>query len=334
MAVKFSACTMPSPPSIRAIFSDLDGTLVHFPVWFEQHGVQVISRDPEQSRIVVRSSRGEERACRLLPATTMYDGIVSERTVELIDSLRKEGLIFVIVTGARKSTLLQRIPLLPLADASVGESGSRIYVHDVLDEDWAAQLAPVCGPIERELPPEQRPEPLWQFFRLLLMQGFKMDSRSYYGCFRVDAKGDDTMERRLRQFISSELPPDLDWAINLGKFDFFPRASGKHNAVIYLQKRFGLRPEECVCLFDDDNDLGMAQQCGVHLLPALTSRSVERAAAENPTWQVASRSGEGVFAIEELLEQLLQRVRAEHVDDYNATPPSPRLHTAITKDLN
>ena len=68
---------------------------------------------------------------------------------------------------------------------------------------------------------------------------------------------------------------------------------------------------ESACLFDDDNDLPMAQQCGVQLLPGLTSKSVERAAAEHPEWHVAPSAGQGVFAIEECLELLLARVRRE-----------------------
>ena len=97
--------------------------------------------------------------------------------------------------------------------------------------------------------------------------------------------------------------------MNLGKYDFFPAASGKGNVVAYLQQKWGLAPEECACLFDDDNDLPMALRCGQKLLPGLTSASVERAAAENPEWEVASCAGQGVFAIEECLERLLRRVR-------------------------
>ena len=81
--------------------------------------------------------------------------------------------------------------------------------------------------------------------------------------------------------------------------------------VKYLQQRYDVSAEESVCLFDDDNDLSMAQQCGTRMLPGLTSDSVRRGALENPDWIVASKAGEGVFAIEELLEALLQRVRRE-----------------------
>ena len=52
-------------------------------------------------------------------------------------------------------------------------------------------------------------------------------------------------------------------------------------------------------------------RCGVQYLPGLTSKSVERAAAEHPEWNVAPSQGQGVFAIEECLEMLLERVRRE-----------------------
>lgn len=243
----------------------------------------------------------------------MGGGLVSERTVELIDELRALGVLFVVVTAARKSTLLERLPLLPAVDVAVGETGSRIYVDGVLDEAWADGLREVCGPLDREMSPEERPEMLWRWLRRLQeVPGLKVDGRSYYGCFRVDTKGSAEVEAVLLKVIGAELPAQVDWAMNLGKYDFYPRASGKGNAVAYLQRRYGLAPEQCVALFDDDNDLPMARRCeGGQLLPGLTSKSVARAALEHPEWKVAARAGQGVFAIEELLESLLEQVRSE-----------------------
>lgn len=342
-------------PRIRAIFSDLDGTIVHFPKWFREKGIDLSERQPESNRAeVLRRADGERRGCRLLPASTMGDGVVSDRTVhlphltaaspllptlhtassscaplsvnsrrgplqvELVAQLRAEGVLFVIVTGARKSTTLERLPMLPPADAVICETGSRIFRGTTaegagtLDAAWEARLAHICGPLDREMPPSDRPEPLWCFCAKLQADGFQVDTRSYYGCFRVDTKGDSAAAERLRQIlVGDEMPPSLDWAMNLGKHDIFPAVSGKANAVRYLQLEFGLRPEECACLFDDDNDLGMAACCGTHLLPGLTSESVRRAAAENPGWHVAANAGEGVYAIESLLEDLLHRVRAK-----------------------
>ena len=98
------------------------------------------------------------------------------------------------------------------------------------------------------------------------------------------------------------------------QYDFYPALSGKGNAVAYLQERFGIKPSESACLFDDDNDLPMAEKCGTHLLPGLTSDSVRSAAEGHPEWYVASNSGQGVVAIEECLEVLLARVRAEKAE--------------------
>uniref|UniRef100_A0A7S3BYA0 Trehalose-phosphatase n=1 Tax=Haptolina ericina TaxID=156174 RepID=A0A7S3BYA0_9EUKA len=320
---------------LRAIFSDLDGTLVHFAKWFEEHGTRIVSTDAERGTAVVESPSGERRDCRLLPSSTMGPGLVSERSVELVAELRAEGVLFVVVTAARKSTLLERLPLLPECDAAVAETGSRVYLgggsggvalgtHEQLDLEWAAGLEPTCGPLEREMDPALRPEPLWQFFRMLRdVKGLKVDGRSYYGCFRADTKGDAEVEEQLLAEIRDHLPPGVDWAMNLGKYDFFPSLSGKGNVVAYLQVKWGLAVDECAALFDDDNDLPMARRCGTQLLPGLTSPSVERAALENPEWQVASCAGQGVFAIEECLETLLRRVRAEKVATSNAAADVP-----------
>lgn len=298
---------------LRAVFSDLDGTLVHFSKWFEEHGTRIVEMDEGRNYAVVENAAGERRACRLLPSSTMGPGLVSERSVELVAELRREGVLFVVVTAARKSTLLERLPLLPELDVAVAETGSRVYVQGELDAEWAAGLEPVCGPIEREMEIAERPEPLWQLFRKLQrVEGLKVDGRSYYGCFRVDTLGSAEAEERLLAFLASgEVPAGIDWAMNLGKYDFFPAASGKGNVVAYLQRKFGFAPDECAALFDDDNDLPMAARCGQQLLPGITSKSIERAAAENPAWVVAPSAGQGVFAFEECVEALLQRVRSE-----------------------
>ena len=100
--------------------------------------------------------------------------------------------------------------------------------------------------------------------------------------------------------------------MNLGCFDFYPSLSGKGNAVRYLQSKWDVQPDECACLFDDDNDLPMAAHCGAaHLLPGLTSASVEIMASKHPGWRVASAAGQGPFATEECLEALLARAREE-----------------------
>lgn len=48
-------------------------------------------------------------------------GVISTATLRLFAALRLLGVRLVLVSGARSSTLLQRLPYLPAADAYVCE---------------------------------------------------------------------------------------------------------------------------------------------------------------------------------------------------------------------
>ena len=74
-------------------------------------------------KAVVRNSDGEERSCRLLPTSTMGNGVVSEESIALVAKLRAAGVKFVVVSGARSTTIIKRLPLLPHVDAAVSETG-------------------------------------------------------------------------------------------------------------------------------------------------------------------------------------------------------------------
>ncbi|KAJ1619113.1 hypothetical protein T492DRAFT_1088238 [Pavlovales sp. CCMP2436] len=296
---------------LRAVYSDLDGTLVHFSQWFERHGVRVLlGEDGDNStRAIVENEAGERRECHVLPEATMGPGFVSLRTVELVAKLRARGCLFVIITAARKSTLLERLPFLPRADVNVAECGTRILWGERLDTEWANSFVHISGPLETDISPDLRPEPLWQLYRQMRDAGLKCDTRSYYGCFRVAARGPG--ETALVEGFRAKLDPTLISSnMNLGKYDFFPACCGKGNAVRYLQTKLGHTREQSAALFDDDNDLPMAEQCARHLLPALTSESIVEAVRAHPEWRVATRCGQGVFAIEELLEGLLLEAEA------------------------
>eukprot|EP00571_Detonula_confervacea_P001088 CAMPEP_0172314028 /NCGR_PEP_ID=MMETSP1058-20130122/21483_1 /TAXON_ID=83371 /ORGANISM="Detonula confervacea, Strain CCMP 353" /LENGTH=357 /DNA_ID=CAMNT_0013027781 /DNA_START=75 /DNA_END=1145 /DNA_ORIENTATION=+ len=304
----------PQSPPLRAIFSDIDGTLVHYAKDFQKHGVRLVSSNEQTLTAIVEGPNGDRRNCRLLPSLTMGPACVSERTIELVEELRAHGVLFCVVTAARKSTMLQRWDLLPACDAHVCEAGSRIWVDGRPDAEFADRFVDVCGPIDRELEgADSRPEPLWQFYRRLReeLPDVGLDSRSYYGMFRVSTKDDAFIEDALHDKIETSLPTGVSWSTNLGKYDFYPSAAGKGNAVNYLQNMFGIKQSETACLFDDDNDLPMAEQCGIHMLPGLTSDSVKAAAAQQPSWQIAKTVGQGVFAIEECLETLLERAKIE-----------------------
>ena len=61
-------------------------------------------------------------------------GVISAGTLHRVANLRGQGVKFVVITGARLSTLLMRLPYLPFCDALVCESGrdhpSGMQPHD------------------------------------------------------------------------------------------------------------------------------------------------------------------------------------------------------------
>merc|ERR1712194_444806 len=59
--------------------------------------------------------------------------VISEKTLSTCRNLRRnKGVKLVLVTGARTSTLLNRLPYLPKADGYCTEAGGRIF--------WTANL--------------------------------------------------------------------------------------------------------------------------------------------------------------------------------------------------
>lgn len=98
-----------------------------------------------------------------------------QHAMQLYAVVRQLGVKLVLISGARLSTVLQRLPWLPAADAIVAESGGRIYYPGALptaaplqeDSDWRSQQAAGgAGPAGQEaVPPEERAGELWQLYQ-------------------------------------------------------------------------------------------------------------------------------------------------------------------------
>ena len=97
---------------ITVVFSDVDGTLVHYP-----------------TKPVETTLAHDNNGWLALPASrTGLRGYLSARTLQLCQTLRNDGKVkLVIVSGMRTSTLMQRLPYLPRAHAYCSESGGRIF---------------------------------------------------------------------------------------------------------------------------------------------------------------------------------------------------------------
>ena len=252
---------------IRIVFSDVDGTLVHYPD-------SIISDS--------NAHNNGNRILKLPPSATGMQGIISSKTLAMCQDLRKQGIKVVLVSGMRTSTLQKRLPFLPKADAYCSEAGGRIFVlksgNDkqqlsfsvkpesfdgadknksenqsfgiVEDLEWRQkmqdeQAAGTDGYPGAELDmfqsTDQTPTPmadrkgcLWDFARKLIEKGYVLDTKGYASCFRVNRKqqtgasADEDFERLLRGDVIS-CPPELATSTNLGCIDYYPVASGKKN---------------------------------------------------------------------------------------------------------
>jgi len=258
-------------------------------------------------------------------SSTGLRGYISLRTLQLVSQLRQRGHCFVIVSGMRMSTFLQRLRQLPEADAYVVENGGRIFYADAAEARTAAPLVedlawrrvhvPAAGPAAQEaVPAEQRTGPLWESaYRSFVAAGLRCDVAGYSTAVRVSAGRDqpaEVAEAALAAALAA-LPSSLTYAYNLGAADVTPATSGKANALRYLAARWGAQASDarCVCMGDDDNDCQMAAAASHAFLPGVNADTLAAAVCATP--QQFTVSTLAVFAAtEDCLERVLARFDA------------------------
>lgn len=300
------------------IFSDIDGTLVHYPsqeaqreVWADDHGL-VTGPSVDRGFSVYKDTAGRKhRVMQLPPSTTGLRGIIGARTLSASAALRANGYPLILVSGARSSTVLQRLPFLPFPDALVTENGGRIFHHDATlltaapfleDEDWRKLHADVAGPADEDgLSAAGRMGLLWDVCRKFVAAGWVVDTAGYSTGFRVTLKGGQSSGALEAELAA--LPAELTSSFNLGVADVYPATSGKAAAALHLMKRLGAAPEHCSLMCDDDNDLGLAAVVGKVFLVSKTSQSVVEAAAADPHKFTVATTG-GILATEEMFQAL------------------------------
>ena len=88
-------------------------------------------RPADNGRVWFKDKRGRKHQLLALPPSTNgLQGYISLSTLKLMQTLRQEGVIIVLISGARSSTFFQRLPWLPRADAYVCENGGRVFFPD------------------------------------------------------------------------------------------------------------------------------------------------------------------------------------------------------------
>jgi hydroxymethylpyrimidine pyrophosphatase-like HAD family hydrolase len=308
--------------SFKLLFSDLDGTCVHY-----QDG-DSFRFEPDDSlgdgRVVRAQFNSDKRwtSAMLLPASTSgAQGIISLRTLELYASIRAMGRKLILISGCRYSTLIQRLPYLPAADAYVCESGGRIFYPDTSlptavglkeDMEWRKRHYTVTGASSHSNPIDtvtcfgeiKKLPPLWHQYSILDSEGLELDRHNYSTSFRVRIPRQEWQEK-----YASNLLPGLDFAENLGAVDVYSNTSGKKNAAVYLMGKFGgnTNGSDSIFMCDDDNDIELAKAVSKAYLPSITSDSMRQFSITHPEKFVVATK-KSVWATEEILHILLNIV--------------------------
>ncbi len=322
-----------STTSMKIIFSDIDGTLAHYEKHFKAYAK--VRRSKNGKIFYEDKTTKIVRECIALPTLTSGDAYISQRTLELIGKIRSHGVLFALISGARTTTFIQRMKMLPEVDIAIAENGGKIYerkdgdmlknvaslldclsmtapkqsgrrakrVSLKLDKDWIKTFEKITGEIPSNKPPEKRNGVLWNTYKKLKDQGYKVDAKGYDTAFRVHLEESVNKSLDQIQSIIQNFPKTITVRKNLGKIDFYPTLSGKGNAVKFILKRYKIKKTESLAIFDDDNDLPMAEAVGKVMISEVTSESVEKALKKHKNWIRAKERG--ILAIEELLEKAL-----------------------------
>lgn len=302
--------------SVQVVFSDLDGTLVHYPKEFLEYA-DIISEEPAtedtpEKAVIKYKETNETRECVVLTSMTGGKAYMSDKTKDLIAEMREMGVIFVIISGARSSTYAGRRPYLPDADYEFFENGGRKLHNGTLDAEWTDNFEAQIGVVKDresilpEMPaPADRTGSLWGLYEELLADGWTLDARNYVSNFRVDVKkSTGKTEKHLSDIVERECEKrGLASSYNLGKADIYPAGSGKANAANHILDLKDIASEDAVALFDDDNDLELGAMCGRSFLPGVTHPNVLDAIKDHPEWTVTDRKG--VLGTEEALEKVI-----------------------------
>ncbi len=293
--------------SPKVLFSDLDGTLVHYPTHFSEYATLI--RGDDERAVVQYHDTNEFRECAVLHSLTGGKAYISYRTLELIAQLRAIGVKVVLISGARSSTYASRRPKLPEFDFEFFENGGRKLAAGVLDVEWTKTIAPDTPQYSELVPkqptPTERSGELWRLYETLDRQGWKLDARDYLTSFRVHTHANG----KSAQLFKDEVVPMLSerklaTSYNLGKADIYPVASGKANAARHILDSLNLSPAEAVAMFDDNNDLELGALCGRGFIPGVTHPSVLDAMKDNPHWTLTSRPG--FLGTESALEAIIE----------------------------
>lgn len=269
------------------IFSDVDGTLC-----FNEriHGIKHIRKHLDGTVIVRDPVSGNTHEAYDVSVGT-YQAYMAVESRRLAHRLR-EGYNFVLVTGARPSTVHTRKDYFDFADAIILENGGMIYDnHFSIDPFWHRSL-------------EAEREQLADVAQYLKSQSWSLDDQGRTSAIRV--RREDNWHKAPEQYDELrdcfELPSGLKKTSNLGSLDIILRSAGKENAVRFVMQNQGYQASDTIAIGDDINDLGFLRMGGRRYVLANSYPEVI-AEAQKSGWYISE--GNHFDGINEILNQIL-----------------------------
>src|SRR5262245_39770821 len=169
--------------------------------------------------------------------TIAWDGVVSDRTIEALDDVRKSGRRLILVTGRELEDLMRICPRLDLFDRVVAENGALLYRPATREER-------VLG----ERPPDE-------FIRELTQRGVQNVSVG-----RVIVATWRPHETTAIEVIR-DLGLELQVIFNKGAVMILPSGVNKATGLSTALQELGLSPHNVVGIGDAENDHAFLALC-------------------------------------------------------------------------
>lgn len=182
--------------------------------------------------------------------------VIAKATIEKIAALRRQEVVFCVVTGRRLRGAIGLVNVLPL-DHLLIEHGCVIVGTDGRPHSaWEALQRPTTGTFGKH------EGPLWELERTLQREGFMTDSDGRWASFRIGVKANSLSEKAVQELLVRTLPEGITRTMNLGDIDFLPVSGGKLNAARFIAMQYGVTIDSTIAMGDDRNDIELLEVAG------------------------------------------------------------------------
>lgn len=270
-----------------AIFSDLDGSLCfHGKI----HKINTIGKSKignGNGNLIVQDDFSNINREVYDFSNKLYDVYFDIYTEKLCQKLSKKN-DFIIVTGARFSTIQSRKKRLGFVNYIIYENGGIILDKNwEKDKVWDERIRPSLNDLEKIINELEKDN--WN----LDIEGRKTSVR-----IREKDNKNKSLETLNNKLV---LPNTLKKTRNLGSIDIIPKLSGKENAVKYLIEKN--KYQSLIGIGDDINDIGMLKLMNKSFVLGNSYREVLDV-AKNKNWYVSKKKY--FESINEILEIISQ----------------------------